>query len=151
MKTLTALAILVLASLSLAACGSSGGGSTETEGAESAPAAGGSGNGAEGASGEGGGGGSIVNIATPSGANLEFTTSQATAKAGQVSIEFENAEPLQHDVAIEDSSGKVLGKTALVAEGKATATVKLKPGTYTFFCTVPGHRQAGMEGTLTVK
>jgi plastocyanin len=68
-----------------------------------------------------------------------------------VTINFDNMQPLQHDVKVEDSSGKELGGTDLVSSGTATATVDLQPGTYTYFCSVPGHREAGMEGTLTVK
>ena len=47
--------------------------------------------------------------------------------------------------------GAVVGASPFTAKGLATVNVTLKPGTYTFFCQVPGHRQAGMEGTLTVK
>jgi plastocyanin len=152
MKKAATLALLALASVALVACGSSSS-STSTESTSSSSESAGSG--AEkptGGGGEsGGGGGSIVKIATPPGTELAFTTKHATAKAGQVSIEFENSQELQHNVAVESSSGEKLGETELVEKGKATATVNLKPGTYTFFCTVPGHRQAGMEGTLTVK
>jgi plastocyanin len=152
MKKAAALAVLVLASVALVACGSSSSSSTESssesEGAAEAPAESG---GASEAGGSAEAGGSIVKIATPSSGSLAYTTKTATAKAGQVSVEFNNPQELQHNVAIEDSSGKVLGETELVAGGSATTTVNLKPGTYTFFCTVPGHREAGMEGTLTVK
>ena len=41
-------------------------------------------------------------------------------------------------------------KSKTVSGGSDTLTVKLKPGTYTFYCPVPGHEQAGMKGTLTV-
>ena len=47
--------------------------------------------------------------------------------------------------------GEVVGQTELIAEGSDSTVVDLKPGTYHYFCTVPGHREAGMEGTLTVK
>ena len=82
---------------------------------------------------------------------LAYASDTATAKAGKVTLDFTNPQPLTHDVAIEDSSGKTIGKTELIAEGSDSATVNLKPGEYTYYCTVPGHREAGMEGTLTVK
>jgi plastocyanin len=150
MKKAAALLVLLLASVALVACGSSSS-STETEssGGEAAGAAEKPAEQEEGGGGEGGG--AIVNIAATEGTELAYTTKDASAPAGQVSIEFENPQALQHDVAIEDSSGKVVTQTELVAEGSSTATANLKPGTYTFFCTVPGHREAGMEGTLTVK
>jgi plastocyanin len=68
-----------------------------------------------------------------------------------VTIDFTNNESISHDVAVESSSGDTVGQTDLVASGTANTTVDLQPGSYTFFCTVPGHREAGMEGTLTVK
>jgi uncharacterized cupredoxin-like copper-binding protein len=149
MKKVAALAVLILASLALVACGSSSSStSSEAEPAETTAESGGeTGGGSE----SEGGGGSVVKVATPTGTDLSYTTKSATAKAGQVSIDFNNPQELQHDVAIESSSGEVLGETELVAGGEATTTVNLKPGKYTFFCTVPGHREAGMEGTLTVK
>lgn len=99
----------------------------------------------------GGGGGSTVDISTPAGSDLAFDQKDVSAKAGSLTIDYDNKQALQHDVKVEDSSGKELGGTDLVSSGTATATVNLQPGTYTFFCSVPGHREAGMEGTLTVK
>ena len=147
MKKAVALAVLVLASVALVACG----GSSSSDTTSSGESGGGAEKPAEEAGGGGEAGGSIVKIAATSGTELAYTTKEASAKAGQVSIEFENPQALQHDVTVEDSGGKVLGETELVSEGSATTTVNLKPGTYTFFCSVPGHRDAGMEGTLTVK
>ncbi len=86
--------------------------------------------------------------ANPSG-ELKYNTKHLSAKAGAVSIEFMNSSPLMHNVTIAQGS-KVLGATPTFLGGKHTLTLNLKPGTYTFYCSVPGHRQAGMEGTLTV-
>ena len=149
MKKVAALLVLALAALTLVACG--GGDSSDSTATTAETTA--ESTGANGAQGAGGseGGGSVVAIEAAGGSDLAYVQEDATAKAGQVSIEFTNPQTLSHDVAVEDSSGKELGKTELVADGSSTATIgSLKPGEYTFFCTVPGHREAGMEGTLTV-
>jgi plastocyanin len=86
--------------------------------------------------------------ANPAG-QLAYTTKSLTAKAGKLTIDFSNASPVEHDVAIAQGS-TVAGQTPVFTGGSKTLTVTLKPGTYTFYCTVPGHRAAGMEGTLTV-
>jgi plastocyanin len=137
------LAVAALAVLGLAACGGSSDDDSTT--AASAPPA------TTSAAGGGGGGATTVDISTPSGSDLAFDQKDATASAGNVTIDFDNQQALSHDVKVEDSSGQELGGTDLVSSGTANATVDLQPGTYTFFCSVPGHREAGMEGTLTVK
>ena len=142
------LAVTALAALGLAACGGSSDNSTTAASAptNTAPAGG-----ATGGGGGGGGGTSTVNIATPSGSSLAYDEKSVNASSGNVKIDFDNMQALQHDVTVADSSGKVLGATDLVSSGTATTTVNLQPGSYTFYCSVPGHREAGMEGTLTVK
>jgi plastocyanin len=92
-----------------------------------------------------------VDVSTPSGTDLAFDQKDVSAKAGTVTIDFDNKQAIPHDVTVEDSSGMQLGGTDLVSSGTANATVDLQSGSYTFFCSVPGHREAGMEGTLTVK
>jgi plastocyanin len=87
--------------------------------------------------------------ANPEG-QLKYDTTSLTAKAGKVSIDFTNMAPEDHNVTIASSSGAVAGSTPTFQGGSKTLTLNLKPGTYKFYCTVPGHRQAGMEGTLTV-
>ena len=150
MKKLAALLVLALASAALVACGSSNS-TTTTETSSGGEANGGAGaeSGKEAGGGEGGGS-SVEFEADPDG-ELAYTTTEASAKAGKVTVDFNNPQSLTHDVTIEDSSGKEVGKTELIGEGETSTTVNLKPGTYTYFCSVPGHREAGMEGTLTVK
>lgn len=148
MKKLAPLFALLLAALALAACG----GGSDTTGEESAPAP----ETTQEAEGEkeaegGSAGSAAVDIeADPSG-QLAFTSDSATAKAGKVTVNFTNTSPVPHDVRIESSGGEELGGTEVISESSESATVDLKPGEYTYFCSIPGHRQAGMEGTLTVK
>lgn len=99
---------------------------------------------------EGSEGGSVKLEANPEG-QLEYNTKSLSAKAGKVSVDFTNSSALPHNVTIESSGGEQVGATPTFAGGSKSVTVNLKPGTYKFFCSVPGHRQAGMEGTLTVK
>jgi plastocyanin len=151
MKKFGAFLVLAIAALALVACGSSSDSSSstaETSGGESQAEQGGAAK--EESSGGGGSASSLKFEADPNG-ELAYTSTSETAKAGKVTVEFKNPQALTHDVAIEDSSGEEVGATELVADGSDTTTVDLKPGTYTYFCTVPGHREAGMEGTLTVK
>jgi plastocyanin len=148
MKKLAALLVLALASVALVACGGSDSTTTTSSGEEA-----GGGAAAESGkeSGGGEGGGSTIKFEADPNGELAYTTTEASAKAGKVTVDFNNPQSLTHDVAIEDSGGKEVGKTELIGEGETSTTVDLKPGTYTFYCTVPGHREAGMEGTLTVK
>lgn len=92
-----------------------------------------------------------LSIAANPGGQLMFTTTTLTAKAGKVTINFTNNSPLGHNLTIvQGTSGPVLGATPTFQGGTKTLTLDLKPGTYTFYCSVPGHRAAGMQGTLTV-
>jgi plastocyanin len=88
--------------------------------------------------------------ANPEG-QLAYNTKSLSAKAGTISIDFTNKSPLAHNVTIESSSGQQVGATPTFSGGSKSVSASLKAGTYKFYCSVPGHRQAGMEGTLTVK
>jgi uncharacterized cupredoxin-like copper-binding protein len=90
-----------------------------------------------------------VALAADPGGQLAYDTKTLRAKAGTVSIVMANMSPVEHNVTLAEGS-KPLGATPTFVGGSKTLTLKLKPGTYTFYCSVPGHRQAGMEGTLTV-
>jgi plastocyanin len=151
MKKFAAMFALLLAALALVACGGSDD-STTGAGEETAPAGKAGEVKEDEKEAEGGTAGSsaLEFEADPSG-NLAYTTDSATSKAGKVTVNFTNTSPVPHDVAIEDSGGETIGKTEVLAEGSDSTSVSLKAGEYKFYCSVPGHRQAGMEGTLTVE
>ena len=109
----------------------------------------------EGSEGEGSKTGSEAGAATtlPLAADptaLAFDKTELSAKAGKVTIDFDNPSAIPHNVVIEED-GKELAGFEPITEGKESVSADLEPGTYTFLCTVPGHAQAGMEGTLTVE
>lgn len=164
-KALVALALIV-ASLALVACGggdSSSSSTTEKAGgaAESSGETEASGESEGGgksieegeAEAEGGtaGSGAQVDFEANAGGDLAFEEKSATANAGKDTIDFTNPASIPHNVSIEDSDGKTIAETETVSEDNTSTSVDLKPGTYTFYCSIPGHREGGMEGTLTVE
>jgi uncharacterized cupredoxin-like copper-binding protein len=96
------------------------------------------------------GGSSILSVAANPEGLLKFTQNSLTAKAGSVSISFSNPSAVPHNLTVGSSSGAVLGATPTFQGGTKILPLHLVAGTYKFYCTVPGHRAAGMEGTLTV-
>lgn len=148
-KVPVAIVLLLLASLLLVACGG-GSSSSESTGAAEPTTEESGGGGEENEGGEAGGGGGALAIEAAS-SGLAYASDTATAEAGAVTVDFTNPQSVGHDVAIEDSKGETIGETEVITEGESSTSVELEPGTYTFYCTVPGHREAGMEGTLTVK
>lgn len=81
---------------------------------------------------------------------IAYDTKQLTGKAGQVTIDFTNPSVLTHDVCLSSPSGQEIGCSQTISKGSTSLSETLKPGKYTFFCSVDGHEQAGMKGTLTV-
>ncbi len=144
--------VLVLGLIALAGCGSSSSSSSPASTPE-APAA----TPTSASTSTSGGGGpstsasSALNIeANPEGA-LSYNTTALSAKAGPVTIDFKNMSEVGHNVTVESSAGATVGATPTIQGTSKALSLNLKPGTYKFFCSVPGHRQAGMEGTITVK
>ena len=138
MKWLSVLGTVAL--LALAGCGggSSNNNSTST----------GSGGSSGGSSSGGGGGGQQLSLSAPASGQLKFNTNKLSAKAGKVTITMTNESSVPHDISIKggaSAQGNVVTKG-----GKSTITVDLKPGKYTFYCSVDGHEAAGMNGELDV-
>jgi plastocyanin len=134
---------IVAASLLVVACGGGGSSSSTSAAAPTTPAATPASPGAT---------SSPSNLSLAAKDNqLLFTTNKLTAGSGKVTIAFTNNSSLQHNFTLVNSANTVLGKTPTFAGGSKSFSTTLKPGTYTYYCSVPGHRQAGMQGTLTVK
>jgi mono/diheme cytochrome c family protein len=97
-------------------------------------------------------GGRLEIDANPDG-QLAYEVSSATATAGPLQIDSRNDASVEHDIALQEGTdGPVLGNGATVSNGGVSrVSVNLRPGRYTFYCTLPGHREAGMQGTLTVR
>lgn len=151
-KTLFSMAALAATLLALAGCGSSSSSSSSSSASTPAetPTTSSASTSTPAPASESGGS-EKVSLEANSEGQLEYNTKSLSAKAGKVSIDFTNSSSLAHNVTVESSGGEQVGATPTFAGGSKTLSVSLKPGTYKFFCSVPGHRQAGMEGTLTVK
>jgi plastocyanin len=104
---------------------------------------------------QGGGGqpsaATTLDVSSPSDGSLVFQPDGLTAKPGNVTVAYSNPSQVPHSIAVATSNGNVLGQVQPFTNGKQSVQVtNLAPGKYIFYCTVPGHREAGMEGDLTV-
>jgi plastocyanin len=94
---------------------------------------------------------SLAVSAVPDG-SLAYEQDSLETEAGSVTVTFTNPAPIAHDFCVEDSGGGEVGCTQIVADGdESTTTLELEAGEFTFFCSVAGHREGGMEGPLTVE
>jgi plastocyanin len=129
------------AALALAGCGSDDNSDSGGSSSTSTPASGAD-------DGGGGGGGSAVSLSAPADGSKKFDQATATAKAGTVTVKFDNPSSVPHAVEIEGNGVEKAGD--VVTSSDTSFSVDLKPGEYTYYCPVGDHRDAGMEGKLTV-
>lgn len=83
--------------------------------------------------------------------SFAYQSERARAEAGELTIAFDNPASLQHDVRIESPDGQDLGGTEVISGDETSFTIELDPGTYEYYCSVPGHREGGMVGKLVVE
>ena len=74
--------------------------------------------------------------------------SGGNAQGSPNTVTLDNPSPVAHDIEIEGNG--VEEASELVTDGTASVTADLERGEYTYYCTVPGHEDAGMKGVLTV-
>jgi plastocyanin len=141
-KLALVLSLLALAAFGFAACGGDDDDDDTTEATTEATTTE--------AGGGGGGAGGTVSISADPGGELAFEQDSVSAPAGEVTIDFTNDSSTPHDVVVEDDSGE-LARTDVISDSSTSASAQLEPGEYTFYCSVDGHRAAGMEGTLTAE
>jgi plastocyanin len=92
-----------------------------------------------------------LSVASPADGSLVYQPNGLQAQPGNVEITYDNPSPVPHSIAVATSNGNVIGQVQPFTNGKQTVALNdLKPGKYVFYCTVPGHREAGMQGDLTV-
>ncbi|HEY7266664.1 MAG TPA: cupredoxin domain-containing protein [Solirubrobacterales bacterium] len=92
-----------------------------------------------------------LDVTSPADGGLSYEPNGLTAKPGNVTITYDNPSQVPHSIAVATANGNVLGEVQPFTNGKQSVDLSnLAPGKYVFYCTVPGHREAGMEGNLTV-
>ena len=89
-------------------------------------------------------------LTIPATAQLAYETNAATAEAGELTIESPNPSGTPHNIALEGAGVDEKGEV-VTNDGVSKIQASVKKGEYTFYCSVPGHREGGMEGKLTVE
>ncbi|MBJ7600502.1 cupredoxin domain-containing protein [Candidatus Nephthysia bennettiae] len=84
-------------------------------------------------------------------ADFSITPARAVSKTGAFTFAIDNRGRSPHNLTVEDQSGKLVVHTADLKPGQSTAvSVRLPAGSYSTFCSLPGHASLGMKGTLAV-
>ena len=96
----------------------------------------------------GGGGATTLDVAADPSGQLAFVEKTLSAPAGEITLDLTNDSAVPHNIAVDGAEGV---SDTIQDGGTAELTVNLPAGTYEYYCDVPGHRQAGMVGTLTVQ
>jgi plastocyanin len=94
--------------------------------------------------------GRTLALAADRGGAPRFDKTRAAVLAGRVTVRLTNDSTVEHNVTIAQGS-KTLGATETITESTDTIALELAPGDFVFFCSVAGHRESGMEGTLTAE
>jgi plastocyanin len=144
---LTAPAALVC--LVLAGCGSSGSNSSASSAGSNASSDIGSALSSASSEASSAAEGRVVEIDVAS-SGFQFTKSSATAQAGPVVLRSMNPQSVAHDISLKGNGIDLHGDQVSNGDVSQIVIPDLKPGTYTYYCSVPGHEAAGMKGTLTV-
>lgn len=93
----------------------------------------------------------LLDLTSPEDGALEFVPEELTTTAGEIVIDYKNPSEVPHNVAIEDGDETISQGETVTGGDSGPAAAELEPGTYLFYCSVPGHREAGMVGDLIVK
>jgi plastocyanin len=98
-----------------------------------------------------GGPATSLDVSSPEDGSLDFEPPRLAADAGTITITYDNPSLITHNIFLQDSEETVVTNSDDVAEGSVDISAELPPGEYFYYCDIPGHREGGMEGTLTVQ
>jgi plastocyanin len=92
-----------------------------------------------------------LDVSSPADGGLVYQPNGLTAKPGNITITYDNPSQVPHSIAVATANGNVIGDVQPFTAGKESVNLSnVAPGKYVFYCTVPGHREAGMQGDLTI-
>jgi plastocyanin len=90
-------------------------------------------------------------VSSPEDGSLSFDPPELKAATGEITLAYENPSLITHNIYLQDEEDTVIAESDDVAEGTVEIQATLVPGEYIYFCNIPGHRDGGMEGVLTVE
>jgi plastocyanin len=95
--------------------------------------------------------GEALDVTSPEDGSLAFEPDGLQAPAGTITLVYDNPSPVIHNINVEDAEGQTLKESEDVTDGTVEIDFEAVPGEYLYYCSIAGHREGGMEGTLTVE